>query len=86
MSSAPQGKTEGPGKEPFLTALLLGGLYPVLSRLVDSSVVALVCSVALGFVVSGLLRQRAQARGAERSPASREDSDAPSDKNRDERP
>ena len=68
MSSAPQGRTEGPGKGPFLTALLLGGLYPVLSRLVDSSVVALVCSVALGFVVSGLLRQRAQARGQAPTP------------------
>ncbi|ALU39940.1 hypothetical protein AS188_09505 [Kocuria flava] len=69
MSTAPQGKAGGPGREPFLTALLLGALYPVLSRLVDSSVVALVCSVALGFVVSGLLRQRAQARDQAPTPA-----------------
>ncbi|MCD1144027.1 hypothetical protein LQU92_02065 [Kocuria sp. LUK] len=86
MSTAPQGRTEGPGKGPFLTALLLGGLYPALSRLVDSSVVALVCSVALGFVVSGLLRQRAQARDAPTSSHVPEGREAPSDKDCDEEP
>lgn len=60
---------EGPrpdssAKEQLLAGLCLGGLLPVLSWVVESYVVAFLCSVALSFVVSGLLRQRALLRRA----------------------
>lgn len=56
------GKTPQPAgspKEQLLAAVCLGGLLPLLSWVLDSYLVALVCSLALSFVVSGLLRQRA---------------------------
>lgn len=52
-------KPESSAKEQLLAGLCLGGLLPVLSRITDSYVMALLCSLALSFVVSGLLRQRA---------------------------
>jgi hypothetical protein len=59
------GKTPQPAgspKEQLLAAVCLGGLLPLLSWLLDSHLVALVCSLALSFVISGLLRQRALLR------------------------
>jgi hypothetical protein len=64
------GKTPQPAgspKEQLLAAVCLGGLLPLLSWLLDSYLVALACSLALSFVISGLLRQRALLRrGADR--------------------
>ncbi|GEO96861.1 hypothetical protein [Kocuria turfanensis] len=59
------GKTPQPAGSPMeqlLAAVCLGGLLPLLSWLLDSYLVALVCSLALSFVISGLLRQRALLR------------------------
>lgn len=60
---------KGPGpdssvKEQLLAGLCLGGLLPVLSWVLESSVLAFLCSLALSFVVSGLWRQRALVRRA----------------------
>ncbi|MFE7631620.1 hypothetical protein [Kocuria sp. NPDC057446] len=69
-------QTAGSPRGQLMLAVCLGGLLPLLSWLLDSYVVALVCSLALSFVVSGLMRQRAQLRrgtggptGGERPPA-----------------
>lgn len=57
-------KPDSSVKEQLLAGLCLGGILPVLSWAMESSVLAFLCSLALSFVVSGLWRQRALLRRA----------------------